>query len=200
MRSRGSAPPTPPKPSANGSRPPTPRPGPSAPPPHPTTTTPGRGSARGAPPGVVRRSLGVGRRWSLRRGMPFLGVGRGTCRGALFLCASVPAPAPSLGGFLPPRCVSSGALSLWAPAPHLGRLRAPLPECPLLSLALPLPPTRTAEARIGRRTDHTSAHPPATGNDTGDGGQTYTGRTGYTHRGSRREHRRAAHHHALTAR
>ena len=69
--------------------------------------------------GVIRRSLGVGRRWSLSRGMPFLGVGRGACRGALFLCASVPAPVPSwsLGGFLPPRCVSSGALSLWAPSP-----------------------------------------------------------------------------------
>ena len=61
-------------------------------------------------------------------------------------------------------------------------------------------PTRAAEARIGRRTDHTSAHPPANGNHTGDGGHTYTGRTGYIHRGSRREHRCAAHHHALTAR
>ena len=39
-------PPTPPKPSANGFRPPTPRPGPSAPPPHPATTTPGRGRTR----------------------------------------------------------------------------------------------------------------------------------------------------------
>ena len=93
------------------------------------------------PPGVVRRSLGVGRRWSLRRGMPFLGVGPGACCDVLFLCASVFAPASSwfLGGFLPPRCVASGALSLWAPAPHLGILRAPLLECPLLSLALALP-------------------------------------------------------------
>ena len=57
------------------------------------------------------------------------------------------------------------------------------------------PPTRTAEASIGRRTDHTSAHPPATGNHTGDGGHNYTRRTGDTHRGSHREH-----HHALTAR
>ena len=89
-----------------------------------------------ASPGLVRRLLGVGRRWSLRCGMPFLGLGRGACGGALFLCASVPAPVPScsLGGFLPPRCVSSSALSLWAPA-----LCAPLPECPLLPLALPLP-------------------------------------------------------------
>ena len=72
-----------------------------------------------APTGVERLLLGVGRRWSLRRGMPFLGVGRGACGGALFLCASVPAPVPSwsLGGFLPPRCVPSAALSLWAPAP-----------------------------------------------------------------------------------
>ena len=43
-------------------------------------------------------------------------------------------------------------------------------------------PTRTAEASMGRRTDHTSAHPPATGNHTGNGGHTYTGRTGHTHR------------------
>ena len=94
-----------------------------------------------ASPGVVRRSLGVGRRWSLRRGMPFLGVGCGACRGVLLLYASVPAPAPSwsLGGFLPPRCVAFGALSLSAPAPHLGSFRAPLPECPFPSLALPLP-------------------------------------------------------------
>ena len=62
------------------------------------------------------------------------------------------------------------------------------------------PRTRTAEASIARRTDHTSANPPATGNHTGNGGHTYTGRTGHTHRGSRRESRRTAHHHALTAR
>ena len=60
------------------------------------------------------------------------------------------------------------------------------------------PPTHAAEARIGRRTDHTSTRPPANGSHTGDGGHTYTGRTGYTH--SRWEDRRAAHHHALTAR
>ena len=62
------------------------------------------------------------------------------------------------------------------------------------------PPTRTAEASIGRRTDHTSANPPATGNHTGNGRHTYTGTTGHTSRGSRRERRRTAHHHALTAR
>ena len=62
------------------------------------------------------------------------------------------------------------------------------------------PPTRTAEASIRHRTDHTSAHPPATGDHTGDGGHTYTGRTGHTHRGSRRERRCTVHHHALTAR
>ena len=59
------------------------------------------------------------------------------------------------------------------------------------------PQTRTAEAS---RTDHTSAHPPATGNHTGNGGHTYTGRTGHIQRGSRRERRHTAHHHALTAR
>ena len=93
------------------------------------------------PPGVVRRPLGVGGRWSLRRGMPFLCVGPGARRDVLFLCASVPVPSPSwsLGGFLLPRCVASGALSLWAPACHLGPFRAPLPECPSLPLALPLP-------------------------------------------------------------
>ena len=62
------------------------------------------------------------------------------------------------------------------------------------------PPTHTAEASIRRRTDHPSAHPSATGNHTGNGGHTYTGRTGHTHRGSRRERRRMAHHHALTTR
>ena len=62
------------------------------------------------------------------------------------------------------------------------------------------PPTHITEASIGRRADHTSAHPPATGNQTENGGHTYTGRTGHTHRGSRRERRRTAHHHALTAR
>ena len=62
------------------------------------------------------------------------------------------------------------------------------------------PPTRTAKASIRRRTDQTSAHPPATGNHTWNGGHTYTGRTGHGHRGSRRKRRRTAHPHALTAR
>ena len=91
--------------------------------------------------------------------------------------------------------------------PHPGRAyhdggtsaAPPPPNAPRLPGAHP--PTRTAEASIGRRTDHTlSAHPPATGNHTGNGGHTYTGRTGHTHRGRRRERRRTAHHHALTAR
>ena len=91
----------------------------------------------GAPPKVVRRSVGVGRRWSPRRGMPFLGVGRGICRGALYLWAWVPAPAPSLflGGFLPPCCVSSGALSLWVPALTWG---SSMPSC-LSAPCCPLP-------------------------------------------------------------
>ena len=62
------------------------------------------------------------------------------------------------------------------------------------------PPTHTAEASNRRRTDHTSARPPATENHTGNGWHTYTGRTGHPHRGSRREHRHTAHHHALTDR
>ena len=94
-----------------------------------------------ASPGVVRRPLGVGGRWSLRQGMPFLRVGPGARRDVRFACAPVPVPFRSspLGGFLLPRCVAPGALSLWAPACHLGRFRAPLPECPSLPLALPLP-------------------------------------------------------------
>ena len=62
------------------------------------------------------------------------------------------------------------------------------------------PPTQTTEASIGRSADHTSAHPPATRNHTENGGHTYTGRTGHTHRGSGRERRHTAHHHALSAR
>ena len=94
-----------------------------------------------SPPGVVRRPLGVAGRWYLRRGMPFLRVGPGARRDVLFLCAPVPVPSPSwsLGGFLFPRCVTSGALSLWAPACHLRGIRAPLLEFPSLILALPLP-------------------------------------------------------------
>ena len=91
----------------------------------------------GAPPGVVRRSVGVGQRWSPSRGMPFLGVGRGVCRGALFLRASVPAPAPSwfLGGFPTRCCVSSCALSLWVPALTWGPA---VPSC-LSATWCPLP-------------------------------------------------------------
>ena len=62
------------------------------------------------------------------------------------------------------------------------------------------PPTHAAETRMGRRTDHTGSRPPATRNHRGEARHTCTGRKRYTHRGSRREHRRAAHHHALTAR
>ena len=62
------------------------------------------------------------------------------------------------------------------------------------------PPTQTTEASIGRRADHTSAHPAATGNHTENRGHTYTGRAGHTNRGSRRERRRTTHNHALTAR
>ena len=88
----------------------------------------------------------------------------------------------------PGRAYHDGGTSAAPPPPNAARLPGAHP------------PTRTAEASIGRRTDHTSAHPPATGNHTGNGGHTYTGRKGHTHRGSRRERRRTADHHALTAR
>ena len=92
-----------------------------------------------ASPGVVRRSLGVGRRLSLRRGMPFQGVGRGACRSAVVPSSSVPrSPLLSLPG---PWVVSCPhVVSLPVPCPY-GRLplRAPLPDCPLLPLAFPLP-------------------------------------------------------------
>ena len=95
----------------------------------------------GAPPGVVRRLVGVGRRWSPRRGMPFLGGRPGVCRGALFLRASVPAPAPSwfLGGFLPPYGVSSGALSLWVPALAWGPSMPSCLSAPWCPLPSPCP-------------------------------------------------------------
>ena len=94
-----------------------------------------------APLGVVRRLLGVGGRWSFRCGMPFLRVGPGARRDVLFFSAPFPVPSPSwpLGGFLLPRCVAPAALSLWAPACHLRRFRAPLPDRPSLPLALPFP-------------------------------------------------------------
>ena len=88
----------------------------------------------------------------------------------------------------PGRAYHNGGTSAAPPPPNAARLPGAHP------------PTRTAEASMGRRTDHTSAHPPATGNHTGDGGHTYTGRTGHSHRGSCRERRREAQHHALTAR
>ena len=88
----------------------------------------------------------------------------------------------------PGRAYQDGGTSAAPPPPNAARLPGARP------------PTRTAEASIGRRTDHPSAHPPATRNHTGNGGHTYTGRTGHTRRGSCRENRRTAHHHALTAR
>ena len=75
------------------------------------------------------------------RGMPFLGVGRGVCRGAVFLYASVPAPALSwfLDGYLPPCCVSSGALSLWVPALTWGPFVPSCLSCPCCPLPSPCP-------------------------------------------------------------
>ena len=88
----------------------------------------------------------------------------------------------------PGRAYQDGGTSAAPPPPNAARLLGAHP------------PTRTAEASIGRRTDDTSAHPPATGNHTGDGGHTYTRRTGHTHRRSCRERRCTAHHRPLTAR
>ena len=107
----------------------------------------------GAPPGVLGRSVGVGPSWSPRRGMPFLGVVRGVCRGALFLRALVPAPAPSwfLGAFLPPSGVSSGALSLWVPALTWG---PSVPSClsaPWCPLPSPCPCPSSSWCGGGRR-------------------------------------------------
>ena len=62
------------------------------------------------------------------------------------------------------------------------------------------PPTLTAAARIGRRTDHTGSCSPASRNHTEQGGHTHTGRRGCDHRRRGPERHRAAHYHALTAR
>ena len=80
-------------------------------------------------------------RWSSCRGMPFLGVGRGVCRCALFHLCFGPRSCPFLvlGWFAAPMlCLLRRPVPMGA-CPHLGPLRALLPECPLLSLALPLP-------------------------------------------------------------
>ena len=202
MRSRASAPPTPPKPSANGSRSPTPRPGLSAPSPHPATTTPGRGRAKGK--GRARDSKGhSGKR--ARRG-PKLGqapIETGHRKRHNMGAANHPrtrkgqerGPRHRGKGHHgrrhdphPGRAYQDGGISAAPPPPNAARL----PGAHL--------PARTAEASIGRRTDHTTAHPPASRNHTGVEGHTYTGRTGYTHRGSRKEGCRAAYHHDLTAR
>ena len=73
-------------------------------------------------------------------GLP-VGVGRGTCRGALFLRVLVPVPAPSwfLGGVLTPCGVASGALSLRVPALTWG---PSVPSClcgPWCPLPFPCP-------------------------------------------------------------
>ena len=83
---------------------------------------------------------------------------------------------------------------------HGGGTSAPQPQRTPHDPRGRTPPTHAAEVRNRRNTEHTGTRPPATGNHTADGGHTCKGRTGYTHRRSHWEHRRAAHHHALTAR
>ena len=87
-----------------------------------------------ASPGVVRRSLGVGRRWSLCRGM----VGW-VAAPAVVPSSSVPR-SPLLSLPCPWVVSCPHVVSLPVPCPY-GRLplRAPLPDCPLLPPALPLP-------------------------------------------------------------
>ena len=84
--------------------------------------------------------------------------------------------------------------------PQWGDQHRPTPSGHRATAGGARPPTRAAKARTRRRTDRTGSRPLATGNRTGEGWHTHTGRRDYTHIGSRREHRRAAHLHALTAR
>ena len=67
-------------------------------------------------------------------------------------------------------------------------------------------PQRRGDQRCPTPTKHPNTHhrskhrtPCGSHQRTPGGGHTYMGRTGHTHRGGRREHRRTAHHHALTA-
>ena len=201
MRSRASAPPTPPKPSANGSRQPSPRPGPSAPPPQPATTTPGRGKTR------ARGGQGTPR--ALRQeGTEVPQVRADTHRDR------APEETPH-GGRKPPKNqegAGAGTEARRKRAPRQTPGSTPRKGIPRRGDQRRRTPTerRTtpggAPPNTHRRSKHQkpyrspSAHPPATRNHTGDRGHTYTGRTGHTHRESRRERRRTAHHHALTAR
>ena len=181
MRSRASAPPTPPKPSAGGSRPPTPKPGPPAPPPHPappTTTTPGRGRTRaregqGTP--RTTQARGHGRAPSEGRHTQGQGAGSDTTWGQ----DTTQEPGRSGNG---DQDTEEKGTTTGATTHTDGETSAAPPP--------PHTPTHTTEANIGRHADHTSARPPATGNHTENGGHTYTGRTDHTHRGGRREHRR----------
>ena len=92
-----------------------------------------------------RESCGVRSGWGGAgppcRGMPFLGVGRGVCRRSLFGPFLGPRSCPFLvlGWFPAPMwCLFRRPVPMGA-CPHLGPLRALLPECLLVSLALPLP-------------------------------------------------------------
>ena len=95
----------------------------------------------GAPPGVVRRSVGVGRRWSPLSWYALLGCGSWRPPWCPFPPRLGPRSCPFLvvGWFPAPFwCLFRRPVPMGA-CPHLGPLRALLPECHLVSLALPLP-------------------------------------------------------------
>ena len=175
--------PTFPEPSANGSRPPDSRPGPSAPPLHPTTTTTGRERARArGEEGTERKTPARGHGRAQRDRQPTIGTehrerhnvgagnhprarkGEGTGTGPQRKRTPRRAPGPTHKKGIPRRRDQR-------PATPSGRHTTPWGRTP---------PTHAAEARIGRHTDHTGTRLPATGNHTGDGGHTYTGRTGHS--------------------
>ena len=96
---------------------------------------------RGAPPGVVRLPVGVGRRLSPPLWYALPGCGSWCLPWCPFPLCLGPRSCPFLvlGWFPAPMlCLFRHPVPMGA-CPHLGPLCALLPECPLLSLALPLP-------------------------------------------------------------
>ena len=92
-----------------------------------------------APPGVVRRPPGGGAALvpPSRYALPACGSWCPLSSSSAPLSLFLPFPGPSVvscSHVVGPL----GALSLWAPACHFGPFRALLPECPSLSVALPL--------------------------------------------------------------